>query len=75
MSIVADDLCRQRVLVSHITVSSILNLNSVLLQSPESLTQSYQRETSTVICQGIGSKNVCPAFTGQVIVILIEPSL
>ncbi|KAL8727269.1 MAG: hypothetical protein Q9166_006150 [cf. Caloplaca sp. 2 TL-2023] len=53
----ATSLIRQRVLVSHITVASILNLNSVLLESPDALTQSYAQETSIIICQGIASKN------------------
>lgn len=49
---------RQRVLVSHVTTASILNVNSVLLESPASLTQSYVQETLTVICNGIKSRNV-----------------
>ncbi|KAL8955307.1 MAG: hypothetical protein Q9183_006700 [Haloplaca sp. 2 TL-2023] len=50
-------LIKQRILTSHITLASILNLNAVLLESPTSLTHSYAQETSTVICHGIGSKN------------------
>ncbi|KAL8788194.1 MAG: hypothetical protein Q9213_001833, partial [Squamulea squamosa] len=53
----ATSLIKQRVLVSHITIASILNLNSVLLESPASLTQAYAQETSAVICQGIGNRN------------------
>ncbi|KAL8672100.1 MAG: hypothetical protein Q9168_003432 [Polycauliona sp. 1 TL-2023] len=51
------NLIKQRVLVSHVTMASILNLNSVLLESPASLTQSYLQETSTVICHGIRNRN------------------
>ncbi|KAL8998156.1 MAG: hypothetical protein Q9169_002710 [Polycauliona sp. 2 TL-2023] len=50
-------LIKQRVLVSHVTMASILNLNSVLLESPASLTQSHMQETITVICHGIGNRN------------------
>lgn len=49
---------RQRVLVSQVTTATILNLNSVLLESPASLTQSYVHETLTVICNGIRNRNV-----------------
>ncbi|KAL8703325.1 MAG: hypothetical protein Q9201_003489 [Fulgogasparrea decipioides] len=50
-------LIKQRVLASHISNASVLNLNSVLLESPTTLTQTYPQETSTLICQGIRSKN------------------
>lgn len=50
---------RQRVLTQQLSTASILNLNSVLLESPATLTQSYAQETSTLISQGIRSKNVC----------------
>ncbi|KAL8808757.1 MAG: hypothetical protein Q9200_004055 [Gallowayella weberi] len=50
-------LIKQRVLVSQVTTASILNVNSVLLESPKFLIQTYSQETSSVICQGIGSKN------------------
>lgn len=49
---------RQRVLVSQVTTATILNLNSILLESPASLTQSYVHETLTVICNGIKDRNV-----------------
>lgn len=54
----AANLIKQRVLTSHITSSSILNLNSVLLESPTSLTKSFKQETAVLLCQGISSKNV-----------------
>ncbi|KAI4261804.1 MAG: hypothetical protein L6R42_003005, partial [Xanthoria sp. 1 TBL-2021] len=53
----ATSLIKQRVLVSHVTTASILNLNSVLLESPASLTHSYVQETLTVICNGIRNRN------------------
>ncbi|KAL8765433.1 MAG: hypothetical protein Q9209_007501 [Squamulea sp. 1 TL-2023] len=53
----ATSLIKQRVLVSHTTMASILNLNSVLLESPASLIPAYAQEVSTVICQGIGNRN------------------
>ncbi|KAL8952549.1 MAG: hypothetical protein Q9222_001539 [Ikaeria aurantiellina] len=52
----AASLMKQRVLASHITISSILNLNAVLLESPASLIESYPQDTSNLICQGIKSK-------------------
>ncbi|KAL8902088.1 MAG: hypothetical protein Q9207_004884 [Kuettlingeria erythrocarpa] len=57
----ATSLIKQRVLNSHLSTASILNLNSVLLESPTTLTEPYAQETSTLICQGIGSKNVSVA--------------
>ncbi|KAL8651059.1 MAG: hypothetical protein Q9226_004872, partial [Calogaya cf. arnoldii] len=53
----AASLIKQRVLVSNVTMASILNLNSVLLESPASLMQSHAQETLTVISHGIGSRN------------------
>ncbi|KAL8690219.1 MAG: hypothetical protein Q9218_004282 [Villophora microphyllina] len=53
----ASSLIKQRVLASHITLASILNLNALLLESPTALTASYAQETSALICQGISSKN------------------
>ncbi|KAL8830579.1 MAG: hypothetical protein Q9170_005670 [Blastenia crenularia] len=54
----ATSLIKQRVLASHISTASILNLNSVLLEASTTLTASYAQETSSVICRGIGSQNV-----------------
>lgn len=53
----AAGLIRQRVLTSHISNSSVLNLNSLLLESPASLTVPFAQETPMIISQGIGSKN------------------
>ena len=38
--------------------ASVLNLNSVLLESPAILIESYAQETAGAICQGIRNKNV-----------------
>ncbi|KAL9059060.1 MAG: hypothetical protein Q9206_001658 [Seirophora lacunosa] len=57
-TISATSLIRQRVLNQQLSTASILNLNSVLLESPATLTQSNAQETSTLIWQGIRSKNV-----------------
>lgn len=54
----ATNLIKQRVLNSHMSHSSILNLNSILLESSATLIDPYAQETSSLICQGIGSKNV-----------------
>ncbi|KAL9028966.1 MAG: hypothetical protein Q9196_002741 [Gyalolechia fulgens] len=54
----ATNLIKQRVLTSHVSTSSILNLNSVLVESSATLIELYAQETSSLICQGIGSKNV-----------------
>ncbi|KAL8920378.1 MAG: hypothetical protein Q9172_004520 [Xanthocarpia lactea] len=48
---------KQRVLVSPVTMASVLNLNSVLLESPTSLAHAYAQETTAVICQGTGNRN------------------
>jgi len=55
-------LIKQRVLTSHITASSALALNSVLLESPSTLLNSFPNETPTIICQGIGNKSVSIHF-------------
>lgn len=54
----ATGLIKQRVLTSNISKFSVLSLNSVLLESPTSLTNAFPQETLMVICQGIGNKNV-----------------
>ncbi len=38
--------------------ASVLSLNSVLLESPATLTEQYAQETPAIICQGIRNKNV-----------------
>jgi hypothetical protein len=55
----AGSLIKNRVMSTSFSHSSVLALNSVLLESPESLTQSaYAEELPTLICKGISSKNV-----------------
>lgn len=51
------NLIKTRVLASHMTDSSILSLNSVLLECPTTLIEGSARETPTVICHGIRNKN------------------
>jgi len=51
----ASDLIKARVLTSHLSKSSVLALNAVLLDSPETLTQGFPDETAHVISQGVGS--------------------
>ena len=51
-------LIKHRVLANHITTSSALALNSVLLESPSTLLESFSHETPTIICQGINNKSV-----------------
>ena len=53
----AASLIKQRLLTSNMTIASVLNLNSALLESPVSLTKGFSQETTAIICQGIGSKN------------------
>ncbi|KAI9797836.1 MAG: translational activator of GCN4 [Candelina submexicana] len=50
-------LVRSRTLSSHASKSTVLGLNSVLLDSPETLTKGYPEETIAVICQGVTSKD------------------
>jgi hypothetical protein len=55
----AGSLIKNRVMTINFSHSSVLALNSVLLESPESLTESaFAEELPTLICQGIISKNV-----------------
>ena len=54
----ATSLVKQRVLPSHQTMSSALNLNSVLLSSPESLLPVFQDETAACICKGMRNTNM-----------------
>lgn len=51
-------LIKHRVLANNITTSSALALNSVLLESPRSLLDSFSQETPNIICQGIRHRNV-----------------
>ena len=45
--------------------ASVLNLNSVLLEAPAILTESYAQETAGAICQGIRNKNVSICTSGN----------
>ena len=51
-------LIKTRVLTTHTSNVTALNLNSVLLQSPATLTEHFALETPSIICHGIRSKNV-----------------
>ena len=51
-------LIKHRVLTNNITTSSALALNSVLLESPSTLFNSFPHETPNVICQGINNRSV-----------------
>ena len=50
----ATNLIKSRVLTMHYTHQSVLGLNSVLVESPESLTESLGDITQSIIVQGIG---------------------
>ncbi|KAI9717380.1 MAG: hypothetical protein M1812_004732 [Candelaria pacifica] len=50
-------LVKGRILSTHFSKSTVLSLNSVLLESPETLTKGYPEETVAIISQGITSKN------------------
>jgi hypothetical protein len=55
----AGSLIKNRVMTTNFSHSSVLALNSVLLESPQSLTESvFAEDLPTLICQGISSKNV-----------------
>ena len=55
----AGGLIKNRVLPSHFSQSSVLALNSVLVESPSSLTETaFAEDLPQVICQGMSSKNV-----------------
>ena len=54
----AHSLIKQRILTTHFTKASVLGLNAVLLEAPQSMMEgSFSNETPSVICQGIRSKN------------------
>ena len=48
---------KTRVLTIHFSISSALNLNAVLLETPASLTETFQQETPVIICHGMQNKN------------------
>ena len=55
----AASLIKNRAMTTHFTHASILALNSVLLQAPQSLTESsFAEDLPSVICKGIASKDV-----------------
>jgi hypothetical protein len=55
----AGTLIKNRVMTTNFSHSSVLALNSVLLESPQSLSESaFAEDLPTLICQGISSKNV-----------------
>lgn len=61
----AAGLIKNRVVTSHFTQSSVLALNAVLLESPESLTEgAFADDLPEVICQGMASKNVSNLIVG-----------
>ena len=53
----ASGLLKSRVLTSHVSTSSVLNLNAVLLESPTSLTEGFAQETPSIIGHGMQNKN------------------
>jgi len=50
-------LIKSRVLTPQFSRSSVLALNSILLESPETLTSNFDVETVTTICRGIGNSD------------------
>ena len=56
---------RTRVLSTHMSNASVLNLNSVLLESPAILIEGYAQETAAVICHGIRNKDVSSSTLQQ----------
>ena len=53
----ATALIKQRVLTTHFTNASVLSLNAVLLESPDTLLTAFAQETPSIICHGIQSKH------------------
>lgn len=53
----ATALMKQRVLTIHFTNASVLSLNAVLLESPDTLLAAFGQETPSIICHGIQSKH------------------
>ncbi|PGH33279.1 hypothetical protein GX50_03890 [[Emmonsia] crescens] len=50
-------LIKSRALTPHITHSSILNLNALLVESAALLVEKFPSETSSIICNGISNKD------------------
>ena len=74
----AVSLIKQRVLTSNFTNTSVLGLNSTLLESPTSLTNAFPQETPAIICQGINSKNTfvsenCVLAAGKCLLVAADP--
>lgn len=53
----ATALIKQRVLTTHFTNASVLSLNAVLLESPDTLLTAFTQETPSIISHGIQSKH------------------
>lgn len=49
---------RNRVLTTHYTHLSVLALNSILAESPKSITDRFPDETLSIICEGVKNKEV-----------------
>lgn len=54
----ASSLIKSRVLTIHMSNTTALNLNSILLESPITLTERFASETPNLICHGIRSRSV-----------------
>lgn len=52
----ANGLIKQRALSSRFTPASVLNLNAILVESPEVLAESFDQDTPTIICHGMDNK-------------------
>ena len=50
-------LLKTRVLTTHVSMFSALNLNAVLLEAPTTLMEGFQQETPVIICHGMANKN------------------
>ena len=51
----AQNIVKSRVLTSQRSTSTVLALNAILVDSPRTLTESFQSETINAICKGIAS--------------------
>ncbi|KAG8532469.1 uncharacterized protein KY384_002346 [Bacidia gigantensis] len=51
-------LLKTRALAQHLTPSTVLNLNAVLVHSPESLTEGFSQETPSIITAGMQHRNL-----------------
>ncbi|WEW57900.1 translational activator of GCN4 [Emydomyces testavorans] len=51
-------LIKNRVLTTHFTHLSVLALNSILVESPKSITDRFPNETVSTLCEGIKNKDV-----------------